>query len=166
MIILIKFFLLLILTINTVNAATLKKCEWNNQQGDPCITIKASIPNSNNISNQILPTSIITKDEIEKANLIDLPMALNFVNGLQLSQSGPTGQQTSVFLRGSNSNHTFVLLNGIPINDQSTTNGAYDFGLNFMSNVSQIEVYKGTAGVHFGADSIGGAINIITNIIL
>ena len=164
MIILIKFFLLLILTINTVNAAILKKCEWNNQQGDPCITIKASIPNSNNISNQILPTGIITKEEIEKANLIDLPMALNFVNGLQLSQSGPTGQQTSVFMRGSNSNHTLVLLNGIPINDQSTTNGAYDFGLNFMSNVSQIEVYKGTAGVHFGADSIGGAINIITNI--
>ena len=57
-----------------------------------------------------------------------------------------------------------VLLNGIAINDQSTTNGAYDFGQDFMSNVQYIEIYKGSAGHHFGADAIGGAINIVTDI--
>ena len=68
------------------------------------------------------------------------------------------------FMRGSNSNHTLVLLNGIPINDQSTTNGAYDFGQDFMSSVLGVEVYKGSAGAHFGADAIGGAVNIVTDI--
>ena len=140
------------------------KCVWSNQEDIPCVTIRSSTPNSNIISNKISPTTIITKEQIEKYNLIDLPQVLNFVNGVQITQSGPIGQQTSVFMRGSNSNHTLVLLNGIPINDQSTTNGAYDFGQNFMFNVNQIEVYKGTAGAHFGADSIGGAINLVTDI--
>ena len=61
-------------------------------------------------------------------------------------------------MRGSGSNHTLTL-NGIPINDQSTTNGIHDFGQDFIQTVQQIEVYKGSNGSHFGPDAIGGAIN-------
>ena len=137
------------------------KCQWNNKEGVPCVTIR---PNSNKFSNKISNVIVIKKEQIEKNNLFDLRSVLNFVDGLNITQSGPTGQQTSVFMRGTNSNHTLVLLNGIPINDQSTTNGAFDFGQDFMSNVTQIEVYKGSSGAHFGADSIGGAINLITTV--
>ena len=162
----IRILLFIIISISAVaaNADELKDCEWNNSRNIPCLTIKSSIPNSNIVSNKISPTTIITKEQIEESNLVDLPRVLNFINGVQITQSGPMGQQTSVFMRGSNSNHTLVLLNGIPINDQSTTNGVYDFGQNFMSNVNQVEVYKGTSGAHFGADSIGGAINLVTAI--
>ena len=139
------------------------KCEWNNSEGVPCVTISKR-PNSNIISNKINPTQIITPSDIEKYNLTDLTKVLKFVNNVNVVQSGPTGQQSSVFMRGSNSNHTLVLLNGIPINDQSTTNGAYDFGQDFMSSVLGVEVYKGSAGAHFGADAIGGAVNIVTDI--
>ena len=135
-------------------------CRWQNDI--PCAVISA--PNSNTISNKISPTTIINKKQIEEYNLIDLPAVLKFVNGVQAVQSGPRGQQTSVFMRGTNSNHTLVLLNGIPINDQSTDNGAYDFGQDFMFTVSRVEIYKGTAGAHFGADAIGGAVNLITDI--
>ena len=68
------------------------------------------------------------------------------------------------FFRGSESNHTLVLLNGIPINDQSTTNGIHDFGQDFIQTIQQVEVYKGSNGSHFGPDAIGGAINFITDI--
>ena len=44
-------------------------------------------------------------------------------------------------MRGTNSNHVLVLLNGMPINDQSTTNGAFDFGKDFMTNVTLVEIY-------------------------
>ena len=64
----------------------------------------------------------------EKYNLIDLTKVISFANTSSVIQSGPTGQQASVFMRGTNSNHVLVLLNGIPINDQSTTNGAFDLG--------------------------------------
>ena len=69
-----------------------------------------------------------------------------------------------IFIRGSESNHTLVLLNGIPINDQSTTNGIHDFGQDFIQTIQQVEVYKGSNGSHFGPDAIGGAINFITDI--
>ena len=139
------------------------KCEWNNEQGVPCVTINKS-PNTNIVSRKINPTKIIYQTEIEKYQLTDLTKVLQFVNNVSIVQSGPTGQQSSLFMRGSNSNHTLVLLNGIPINDQSTTNGAFDFGQDFMSNVIAVEVYKGSAGAHFGADAIGGAVNIISDI--
>ena len=86
------------------------------------------------------------------------------VPGLDIVQSGPRGQQASVFTRGTNSNHTLFLLNGIPINDQSTTQGLFDAGVNFIQNIYQVDVYKGANGAHFGPDAIGGAVNFITAI--
>ena len=139
------------------------KCEWKNQEGVPCVTIR-KMPNTNLVGNKINPTKIITPTDLEKHQLTDLTKVLKFVNNVSVVQSGPTGQQSSVFIRGSNSNHTLVLLNGIPINDQSTTNGLYDFGQDFMNSVLAVEVYKGSAGAHLGADAIGGAVNIITDI--
>ena len=139
-------------------------CEWNNQKGVPCVTISAPITNSNKLGDQVTPTAVISKHTIEQHNLTDLNKVLNFVQGMDITQSGPTGQQSSMFLRGTNSNHTLVLLNGIPINDFSTPTGAFDAGQDFMSNVTQVRVYKGTAGAHWGADAIGGAINLITTV--
>ena len=67
-------------------------------------------------------------------------------------------------MRGSESNHTLILLNGIAINDQSVTNGMAEFGQDFVQTVQQIEVYKGSNGAHFGPDAIGGAINFVTDV--
>ena len=49
-----------------------------------------------------------------------------------------------------------VLLNGIPINDQSTTQGLHDFGVDFIQTVQQIEIYPGSSSSHFGTNAIGG----------
>jgi vitamin B12 transporter len=139
------------------------KCEWNNQT--PCLVItKSKLGNSNQLGDKISPTSVITKTDMERHNLIDLPSVLSFTQGMDVSQSGPTGQQGTIFLRGTNSNHTLVLLNGIPINDFSTPTGAFDIGPEFMFGVQQVEVYKGTAAAHWGADAIGGAVNLITTV--
>jgi len=114
---------------------------------------KESIKNFNKI--------LINFDESQKFTSYDVKSVFDFA-GVNNFQSGSIGQQTSVFTRGSNSNHTLVLLNGIPINDQSTTNGLYDFGQDFITNLSSIEIYKGPSSIYFGSDAIGGAINYIT----
>ena len=64
-------------------------------------------------------------------------------------------------MRGTNSNHTLVLLNGIPINDQATTRGLHNFGQDFLQTIQQIEIYKGPNGVISPA-AIGGVINFVT----
>ena len=89
---------------------------------------------------------------------------LKLVSGLDVFQSGTKGQSTSIFTRGSESNHTLVMINGVAINDQSVTDGLHDFGQDFVQSIQQIEVYKGSSGAHFGPSAIAGAINFITAI--
>ena len=50
-----------------------------------------------------------------------------------------------MFMRGTGSNHTLVMINGIPINDQSSTQGLHDFGVDFIQTIQQIEIYPGSS---------------------
>ena len=86
---------------------------------------------------------------------------LKSIPDINITQSGPKGQQASVFMNGTGSNHTLVMINGIPINDQSTTQGLHDFGVDFLQTVQQIEIYPGSSATHFGTNAIGGAVNIV-----
>jgi len=134
-----------------------------NDKGVPCIVIK-STPNTSSYSEEGVIKKVITKKDIIKSGAVDINDVLKLISGLDVFQSGPKGQQTSVFTRGSESNHTLVLLNGIAINDQSVTDGLHDFGQDFIQTIQQVEVYKGSNGANFGPSAIAGAINFITSI--
>jgi len=165
---LIKKFLLinsvLILFYNTVlYGSDLKNCEWNNKDGTPCITIKKT-PNTSAYSSKGVNKQIITRQDIIDMGAVDITDVLEMIPGIDLKQNGQKGQLASLFTRGTNSNHTLVLLNGIAINDQSTTQGLHNFGQDFVQTIQQVEIYKGANGAHFGPSAIGGAINFITAI--
>ena len=146
-----------------IEANELPNCEWNNSDGNPCLTI-FSAPNTSDISEESLGKIVITKQKMINSGYQDVRSVLENVPGVDVYSDGPRGQKTSVFMRGTNSNHTLVLLNGIPINDQSSPKAMFDFGYDFLQGLQQIEIYKGASGAIFGPAAIGGAINFITDI--
>ncbi|MGH7024205.1 MAG: TonB-dependent receptor plug domain-containing protein [Caulobacteraceae bacterium] len=105
--------------------------------------------------------TLITADEIDAHQWRTLPDALDTTPGLNIVQTGGPGGQTSVFIRGANSNHTEVIIDGIDVNDPSQ-NGAYDFGQGLASNIEKIEVLRGPESSLYGADALGGVIDIVT----
>ncbi len=157
------FLIIFFLHFTNVNAKNLKKCEWKNDKGTPCITVTKT-PNSSIYSEVGINKTVITKQDIIDSGAVDTNDILKLISGLDVFQSGGKGQSTSIFTRGSESNHTLVLLNGIAINDQSVTDGLHDFGQDFIQTIQQIEIYKGSSGAHFGPSAIAGAINFITSV--
>jgi vitamin B12 transporter len=71
--------------------------------------------------------TVVTDKDIQTQQYRSVPEALNTVPGLNVVQTGGPGGQTSVFMRGTNSNHTKVFIDGIDVGDPSTPNGAFDY---------------------------------------
>lgn len=106
--------------------------------------------------------TVITAKDIADRHISNVADALRTVPGLDVVRTGGLGQQTSVFLRGANSNHTLVLVDGVEMNDPSSPTGAFDFAFLQTDNIERIEVVRGAASAAFGSDAIGGVINVIT----
>ena len=129
----------------------------------PCITIsKYILRDPSVLTTESMSVDYVDQYTIENTNTIDTVQAISRVTGLNVVQSGPTGQQTSVFMRGMNSNHTMVAINGVAIKDHSTTGGLHDIGADFIKHVTGIQVVKGSQGTLYGANAVGGVINFIT----
>lgn len=106
--------------------------------------------------------TVITADDIERRHLRTVPDVLATVPGLNVVQSGGTGSQTSVFIRGTNSNHVKVLIDGIDVSDPSNPTGSFDFGQLLTGDVERIEVLRGPQSGLCGSSAIGGVISITT----
>ena len=106
--------------------------------------------------------TVVSADDIAARQLKSLPDLLQQVPGLSVVQSGGPGGQTSVFMRGTNSNHTKVLVDGIDVSDPSNPTGAFDFSQFLTQDIERVEVLRGPQSGLYGSDAIGGVINVIT----
>lgn len=106
--------------------------------------------------------TVITAKQIEQQQQQTVADALRMVPGLDVVRSGGAGQTASVFMRGADSRHTLVLIDGVELNDPSTTGGEYHFGFLTTDNIERIEVLRGPQSTLYGSHAIGGVINIIT----
>ena len=136
----------------------------DNQQGIqvlPTIVVSpTTIPTpENEIASSV---TVITAADIERQQYRTVPDALSAVPGLNVVQTGGPGGQTSVFIRGTNSNQVKVRIDGIDAGDPSIVNGAFDFAHLLTGDIAQIEVLRGPQSGLYGADAIGGVISITT----
>ena len=106
--------------------------------------------------------TVISAADIEARQERTFADVLKDVPGLNVVQTGGPGGATSVFMRGTNSNHTKVLIDGIDISDPSNSTGAFDFGHLLTQDIERVEVLRGPQSGLYGSDAIGGVINIIT----
>ena len=102
--------------------------------------------------------SVIDQKTIQQSPIADLGQLLQREAALNIVQSGGIGQQTSAFIRGTNSTHVLFLKDGASLN--TALDGGASIPYIDLSDAGQIEVLKGPASVQYGTDAIGGVINV------
>lgn len=108
----------------------------------------------------IANVEVIEAAELERQPAADLGDVLRTRAGIEVARLGGAGQQTSLFLRGTESNHVLVLVDGLRINPGTIGSAAIQ---NIAPElVERIEVVKGPRSALYGSDAVGGVINVIT----
>jgi len=105
---------------------------------------------------------VITEEEMKQRGYTLLKDLLKAETGVDVVSTGGPGSQTSVFIRGMESYHTLILIDGMKVGDPSLMQRQFDLANLTLDNVERIEVIKGPQSVLYGSDAMGGVINIIT----
>lgn len=105
-------------------------------------------------------TEVIGRAEIEAIQPQNITELLNTISGVSVANLGGAGQSSSVFMRGTNGNHTLILVDGVRVG--SATLGTTSFSTMSVALIDRIEVVKGPRGALWGSDAIGGVIQIFT----
>lgn len=105
-------------------------------------------------------TEIIERVEIERSGAASVADLLAGLRGLFVQKSGTGSDEVRVSIRGSDPKHVLVLLDGHRVNAAAT--GEANLGGIPLAAVQRVEVYRGGESARFGADALGGAVNIVT----
>ena len=106
------------------------------------------------------PVIVITRNDIERSLATDVSELLQMHAGLEIARNGGPGQTTSLFTRGTESNHTVVLIDGVRINP-GTIGGAALQNI-APESLERIEIVKGPRSTLYGTDAIGGVVQLFT----
>lgn len=112
------------------------------------------------LSSVINPITVVTQRDIATSPAQDLAELLSRQPGIAVSRSGGKGQVESIFIRGTSSAQSLILLDGVRLN-LATTGGA-QLGSLPLTFVERIEIIRGARASVYGADAMGGVINVIT----
>jgi vitamin B12 transporter len=112
------------------------------------------------LENSLVPVQVIDRADIDRSQANSLQDLLRGRAGINLANSGGLGKQTSLFLRGTNSSHTLVLIDGVRINSADFAAAAIaDLPL---AQIDRIEIMRGPNSSLYGSEAIGGVIQIFT----
>lgn len=110
--------------------------------------------------NQTTAFTVITREEIEEKKHMQVQDILREQLGINVVRNGPMGGTTTVFMRGANSQSTLVMIDGVQAKSNST--GSLNFANIQLDNIERIEILRGPQSTLWGADAVGGVINIVT----
>lgn len=113
------------------------------------------------LANVLADVTVIDRHAIERSGFSDVASLLARQPGIQVVRTGGMGSTTSVFLRGGNTQHTAVYIDGVRIDSQSGSGGA-DWQTISLDAVDHIEILRGPAAAIYGSDAMAGVISIFT----
>ncbi|MFL5785680.1 MAG: TonB-dependent receptor plug domain-containing protein [Bacteriovoracaceae bacterium] len=107
-------------------------------------------------------TETVNAEDFETLPAPFLSQALERVPGLTSSQNGGPGGRTTFFIRGTESRHISFTLDGLKLNDPSSTDRQFDAAFLSLTGIEEIRVHKGPQAVLFGSDAMGGHVEMLT----
>ncbi|HWT28938.1 MAG TPA: TonB-dependent receptor plug domain-containing protein, partial [Methylophilaceae bacterium] len=105
-------------------------------------------------------TTVIEREEIQRAGAQTITDLLQAQPGIEINSNGGPGKVSGIFMRGTNTDHVVVLIDGMRVN--SATLGTTAFENIPLAQIDRIEILRGPASSLYGADAIGGVIQIFT----
>lgn len=113
------------------------------------------------VNTVLAPTSVVTREDIERWQSHSLIDVMRRLPGVDVAQNGGLGQTSSLFIRGTNSSHVLILVDGVRLN-QAGVSGSSDLSQFPVAMVQRVEYIRGPRSAVYGSDAIGGVVNIIT----
>lgn len=113
------------------------------------------------VNTVLAPVEVVTREDIERWQSKSLMDVMRRLPGVDVAQNGGLGQANYIYIRGAEARHTLVLVDGVPLAKSGIT-GIADFSQIPLSLIQKIEMIRGPRSAVYGADAIGGVINIIT----
>jgi vitamin B12 transporter len=123
-------------------------------------TVVTPARQTQSVDDALPPTSVITREDIDRWQAVDLVTVLSRETGVQFAQGGGRGAAASLFLRGSGTSQVLVLVDGVRMN--AGTSGAAAIGGIALDAIDRIEIVRGNLSSLYGSSAIGGVVQIFT----
>ena len=123
-------------------------------------TVVTATRMSQPLDQTIAHTTVFNEQEIRQSGAPDVPTLLRSLSGVEVVQSGGLGKVSSIYMRGTNSSHVLVLLDGVRINSATTGTTAIEHIM--LDSLERIEVVRGNVSSLYGSEAIGGVIQLFT----
>ena len=127
--------------------------------GDIVVTANRSAQSVDRVAASV---TVLTRAQLDAEQATSVPDTLARTVGVNFARNGDVGAATSVFIRGAEGHHTVALIDGVKMNDPSSTQGGVNFSNLLVGDVARIEVLRGAQSTLWGSQAIGGVVNIIT----
>ena len=125
---------------------------------DQIIVTASAVPES--LESTPASVSVITREDIEKQQALDVADVLREVPGLSIARTGSPGKSTTLFIRGGSSKQALVLWNGVEMNNAYLS--GYNFGPLSTNGVERVEVIRGPYSALYGSEAVSGVVNVLT----
>ncbi len=125
---------------------------------DPVIVTATRVPQP--LSTVLADVSVLNRDDITRSGAVDLADLLARLPGVAFTRNGGPGSTTGVFIRGSESRHTALFIDGVRVDSQTVGGAVWEQVA--LEQIDRIEVLRGPAAAFYGSDAVGGVVQLFT----